>query len=623
MKHVIFLNMLSLILLTGCLESYSTTRVRKAASSSSSLTLDFPFVDANASKTVTVMGACDTGSSLVIKEGSTSLGSLTCTGGVYRSKLNLLSGSGAITINVVQTDPSSVVDTASVNINKISPCSVKNATINPTPFITLNPNTMPIETWDNSGVGNPQYDGSFLFGFNSRNSQIVNFPTTGYYSFKVKAKHYTGSPGSFTTTPRVQISVDGRVAMESDVSNMDPLVTFDMAHSSGVNEVETFQITAGNHLVSVGSGNWNKVVGASTYQNLIVGDITIHAATLTCASIPTNQDLSGVTIKSMANARKLRIGVDLDTGISIPGGYSGNPFLTDPLYANYLKNNFNHLTPGSAFLMNRIAPSEGVWDFTEADDIVDFAVTHNLSLTFGHLLWHQDYPTWLNAKTPLEVKTFVETYITTVMNRYKGKIKYWVVVNEPLSDSEGMRSSIWLTKLGSDYIKDAFIKAHAVDPDAVLLFNDYDIDELGRKADAAYELISDLLLLNVPIHVVGFQGHVKIDRPLLYKSMVANFNRFKNLGLKIQVSEYDVGISSPSTPTATDLKVQAQYYRNGLKACLEFTECELFTIFGTVDKYWWGPQLSPPLYYGAFLNDDYSAKPAYTSILHVLYGIDL
>lgn len=627
-----FLSLFLLFSLSACFIPQGKLKFKapKRTSTISALALQYPFENTNASGSIRLRGTCNSGHTITISENGIPRSIFTCSQDVFDSSLSLLSfGSRNFEVRQSNNNQSDVV---AVTINSLRECSIQDAVLNPTPFITLNPNDPTMtESWDNSSVGNPQYDGGFMFSFNGNRQRMVTFPSTGYYSFKVRARHYTAPVTSpFLVPPQVQIAIDGRVAMEADVTARNSLEIYDSADPSGAYDTETFLITAGSHLVTIGSGNWSKQFGQSVYQNLVVGDIEIfQATTLNCDSIPSSPDLSSFTLRDLGEGRGVRIGNVLDTGINIamhspPGynGYAGNVFDDEPLYPSLLSSNFNHLTAGSAFLLDRIAVSEGVYDFTETDRIVNFALANNMTVTFGHLLWHHFIPTWLLSKTPLEVQTFIDDYITTVMTRYKGKIKYWIVVNEVMNDSEGFRSSFWYNTLGVDFIKNAFLKAHAVDPDAVLIYGDYDIDELGRKADYTYDFIANLKSQNIPIHAMGFQGHFKLDRPLFYSSMVRNFRRFADLGLKVQLTEVDVGFTPSSVPTALELKIQAEYYRNTLRACLETPECEVYSLFGTADKYWWGPQINPPLYYGAIYNDDYSPKPAHTELMKVLYGID-
>ena len=53
----------------------------------------------------------------------------------------------------------------------------------------------------------------------------------------------------------------------------------------------------------------------------------------------------------------------------------------------------------------------------------------------------------------------------------------------------------------------------AVDPDAILYYNDFNTEANGAKTTALVALVQRLLNNNVPIDGVGFQMHVLSDWP--------------------------------------------------------------------------------------------------------------
>jgi endo-1,4-beta-xylanase len=59
------------------------------------------------------------------------------------------------------------------------------------------------------------------------------------------------------------------------------------------------------------------------------------------------------------------------------------------------------------------------------------------------------------------------------------------VVNEALNEDGTLRPTIWLNALGPGYIADAFRWAHQADPHARLYYNDYNLESIGPKSDAA------------------------------------------------------------------------------------------------------------------------------------------
>ncbi len=74
-------------------------------------------------------------------------------------------------------------------------------------------------------------------------------------------------------------------------------------------------------------------------------------------------------------------------------------------------------------------------------------------------------------------------HIHTVVGRYKGKVKVWDVVNEALSDSgpEVLRRSPWSVIIGPDFVAKAFEFAHEADPEAILRYNDYGLENPEKR----------------------------------------------------------------------------------------------------------------------------------------------
>src|ERR1019366_5879404 len=101
-------------------------------------------------------------------------------------------------------------------------------------------------------------------------------------------------------------------------------------------------------------------------------------------------------------------------------------------------------------------------------------------------------------------------HIHTVVGRYKGKIKAWDVVNEATADggTNILRNSLWLEIIGPDFIAKAFEYAHETDPDAILRYNDYSLEDPAKRRKLI-ALIKSLQALQVPVMAIGSQAHVQ------------------------------------------------------------------------------------------------------------------
>jgi endo-1,4-beta-xylanase len=123
-------------------------------------------------------------------------------------------------------------------------------------------------------------------------------------------------------------------------------------------------------------------------------------------------------------------------------------------------------------------------------------------------------------------------------NRYA-----WDVLNEAVEDNDTTkiyRETMWYKICGEEYIAKVFQWAHEADPDAMLVYNDYNTENPSKR-DRIYTMLKKLLDQGVPIHAVGLQGHWNISDPT-EKNLRDAIEKFTSLGLKIQVTELDVSI---------------------------------------------------------------------------------
>ena len=128
-----------------------------------------------------------------------------------------------------------------------------------------------------------------------------------------------------------------------------------------------------------------------------------------------------------------------------------------------------------------------------------------------------------------------------------------------------MRKSPWERIIGDDYIEKAFQYAHEADPDAVLRYNDYSLEN-EPKRKGALALIKKLQAEGIPVSAVGLQDHVKLDWPSVEQED-ATISDFARLGVKVMITELDVdllGKSQSADVAEMQQQVMSNNYTNGL-----------------------------------------------------------
>ncbi len=156
-------------------------------------------------------------------------------------------------------------------------------------------------------------------------------------------------------------------------------------------------------------------------------------------------------------------------------------------------------------------------------------------------------------------------HIRTVVGRYKGRVKVWDVVNEALADGNGtnvLRSSLWSEIIGPDFVAKAFQYAHDVDPDAILRYNDYGLENPAKRRRLV-SLIRSLQEQKVPVHAIGSQAHVNVSTT--FEAMDQALTEMAALGLPIHITELDVnGAQGGQRGLGADIGANAATTQGGL-----------------------------------------------------------
>jgi len=217
---------------------------------------------------------------------------------------------------------------------------------------------------------------------------------------------------------------------------------------------------------------------------------------------------------------------------------------------------FNALEPENCMKSEVIHPEKDRYDWELADKYVQYGEDNGMAVIGHCLIWHSQLAPWFpvdengNDVSPEELKARMKDHIYTVMQRYKGRIKGWDVVNEAVMDDGSWRESPFYRILGEEYIPLAFQYAHEADPDAELYYNDYGMHHRGR-VETVIKLVNTLKERGLRIDAVGFQGHLGMDYPD-WKEYEKNMVDVAATGVKLCFTEWDMS-ALPTITKSADL----------------------------------------------------------------------
>jgi len=344
-----------------------------------------------------------------------------------------------------------------------------------------------------------------------------------------------------------------------------------------------------------------------------------------------------------------------------------------------LKAQFNQIAPENDLKWQLVHPREGAngYEFDGADAFVNFGLSNQMYVIGHTLVWHSQTPNWVfagtnppppsatstatlstaNTNAPAtnrvgpgqfgpgfgrydgprasrdELLERMSNHIHTVVGRYKGRVKVWDVVNEALADGGGtnvLRKSLWLEIIGPDFIAKAFQYAHEADPDAILRYNDYGLENPAKRKRLV-TLIRSLQEQKVPVHAIGSQAHVNVS--MTFETMDQALTEMAALGLPIHITELDVnGATGGQRGFGAEIAANASATQGGLVSDVDTKLADAYagifrafvkhhdsvrmvTFWGVNDANSWRAQGKPLLFDG-----NNQPKPAFDAVIRAASG---
>lgn len=291
---------------------------------------------------------------------------------------------------------------------------------------------------------------------------------------------------------------------------------------------------------------------------------------------------SRATLKELATAKGIRFGAMYQSV------FGGDQY--DKIFAEEM----NTMTAGTFMVDGGVShKSRTEFNFAEMDSKVDFGLAHNMEVHGHVLVWYGDIADWLKASPLADVESIMNERIDAFVKRYAGKITVWDVVNEAVNDGEGgydleggrpagtlRMQHKWAEAMGTDYIRKAFVRAHAADPTAILRYNDYYMENNEAKFEGVKALLIDLKKQDAPVHALGWQMHVK-PGSFDAATLLARMNEIADLGFDNYITELDVEL--PESPSEADYEKQKQTYKTVIETYLRSRRHKSVVVWGLRD----------------------------------------
>ena len=363
--------------------------------------------------------------------------------------------------------------------------------------------------------------------------------------------------------------------------------------------------------------------------------LVLSVATLASVGSSTTGRAQSTTLRPLADAAETSLGAAVDVDA-----------LDDAGYRTLLVDHVNLVSTKGDLSMAVVQPEQGVFDFSRAEAIVDFAVEHDM-VARGHELISGAVPGWVGAGTwtAESLGQVLRDQVTAVVEHFRernpGVIVQWDVVGDAFLADGTPRPTIWQQVIGDDHLRIAFEAAREADPGALLFYDDF-YDDVAVTQDAVAsgvpivpganaerttcdavpkcvgvrDRIAALVADGVPIDGVGFQSHLFSPDP-------ADFNQFTawvgELGLSWAVTEFDVPLPVTEISSSETLEFQARVYADALAACVDAAGCDTFVTWGITDRFSPIPAETGGAFDGALwfdVNDQ--PKPALDAMAQVL-----
>ncbi len=268
-------------------------------------------------------------------------------------------------------------------------------------------------------------------------------------------------------------------------------------------------------------------------------------------------------------------------------------------------------------------PVEGKFDFSGMNWTLDQAKSSQHPVYVHPIIWNFDAPDWMRGKSRDELIAVIKTHVTTVITELNRRMQEKGIAGPAIIDvvnEAGTPGDFYLERIGPDYVDIAFEAAHAVYPEAILIYNDYDNHTKdGQRYQNTLKIVNQLKKKGL-IQAVGVEMVIRADS-VPAESAIAE--AMKSYGLPVVISESIIDLRNIAGSQELRLLVQKEIQRRIVRAAVESGVVTTFIAFQVGDKFsvyqdptfqYSAPNANPTLY-----DDSLNPKPAFFGLMQGVF----
>ena len=285
--------------------------------------------------------------------------------------------------------------------------------------------------------------------------------------------------------------------------------------------------------------------------------------------------------KSILLLAAIMLSVDADAQLSsnqdkflgnITTGWPGSMDWDGFIYSDY----WNQVTPENGSKWGTVqGGGRNSFNWTGADNAFRYAQQHGFPFKFHCLVWGSQYPNWIKDLSPEERYQAIVNWMDAAKKHYPD-LEMIDVVNEAMN---GHQSDTYLMsealggagETGYDWIIKAFELAHERWPNAILIYNDYNVLQWG--VEEFIGLVGTLRDAGAPIDAYGCQAHSFTLNECSKSTLQNNLKRIQDaLKIPMYITEYDINFANDAQ--------QETKYQEQIPLFWEADYCAGVTLWG-------------------------------------------